>query len=109
MLGDFNDVKDSDAIKEIIGRGRFKLTDTRPAERNGDNVSGANPSFDPRDVTWTEYYGKEDVYSRMDYILISPALARDWDKTNTYVLTTPNWGVASDHRPVVASFKVGND
>ena len=38
VLGDFNDVKDSDAVKEIIGRGKFKLTDTRPAERNGDNA-----------------------------------------------------------------------
>ena len=39
VLGDFNDVKDSDAVKAIIGRGRFKLTDTRPAERNGDNAA----------------------------------------------------------------------
>jgi len=31
VLGDFNDAKDSDAVKTIIGRGRFKLTDTRPA------------------------------------------------------------------------------
>ena len=38
VLGDFNDVKDSDPTKEIIGRGKFKLTDTRPAERNGDNA-----------------------------------------------------------------------
>ncbi len=42
VLGDFNDVKDSDAVKEIIGRGRFKLTDTRPAERNGDNAPAEN-------------------------------------------------------------------
>src|SRR5208282_4032534 len=29
VLGDFNDVKDSDSTREIIGRGRFKLVDTR--------------------------------------------------------------------------------
>ena len=45
VLGDFNDVKDSDSIKEIIGRGRFKLTDTRPAERNGDNAPVAAAEF----------------------------------------------------------------
>src|SRR5208282_1087540 len=101
VLGDFNDVKDSDAIKEIIGHGRFKLTDTRPAERNGDNVPSGNSNFDPRNVTWTEYYGKEDTYTRMDYIFTSPALVRYWLTNGTYILKIPNWGVASDHRPIV--------
>ena len=109
VLGDFNDVKDSGAIKEIIGRGRLRLTDTRPAERNGDHAPAANTFYDPRAVTWTDYYGKEDVYSRMDYILLSPALARAWDRNGTYVLTLPDWGVASDHRPIVATFKVENN
>ncbi len=104
VLGDFNDVKDSDSTKEIIGRGRFKLVDTRPAERNGDNAPAENAWFEPRDITWTHYYGKEDTYSRIDYILLSPAMAHAWDKHNTYVLTIPNWGVASDHRPIVATF-----
>jgi endonuclease/exonuclease/phosphatase family metal-dependent hydrolase len=105
VLGDFNDLKDSDSIKEIIGRGRYKLVDTRPAERNGDNAPAEHPWFEPRNITWTHYYGKEDTYSRIDYILLSPALARDWATNETYVLTMPNWGVASDHRPIVATFK----
>ena len=104
VLGDFNDVKDSDSTKEIIGHGKFKLTDTRPAERNGDNVPNEIPRFEPRNVTWTHYYGKEDTYSRIDYILLSPAMARDWVTNGTYVLTIPNWGVGSDHRPIVATF-----
>jgi endonuclease/exonuclease/phosphatase family metal-dependent hydrolase len=104
VLGDFNDVKDSDAVREIIGRGRFKLTDTRPAERNGDEATMENPGFDPRNVAWTEYYGKEDVYSRLDYLLPSPAMARNWVKAQTYIPTIPGWGVGSDHRPIVATF-----
>ena len=48
VLGDFNDTKDSDSTKAIIGRGKFKLTDTRPAERNGDNAPAAPPYFEPR-------------------------------------------------------------
>ena len=80
VLGDLNDVKDSDSTKEIIGRGRFKLIDTRPAERNGDNAPAENPWFDPRNITWTHYYGKEDSYSRIDYILLSSGMARKWVK-----------------------------
>jgi endonuclease/exonuclease/phosphatase family metal-dependent hydrolase len=107
VLGDFNDVKDSDSVKTIIGRGKSKLTDTRPAERNSDNAPVENSNFDPRNVTWTEFYGKEDVYTRMDYLMLSPALARDWVKAETYIPTIPNWGVGSDHRPIVATFEIG--
>jgi endonuclease/exonuclease/phosphatase family metal-dependent hydrolase len=108
VLGDFNDTKDSAAAKEVIGRGRFKLVDTRPAERNGDNAPNPNPAFEPRNVTWTYHYGKEDTYSRVDYILLSPGMAREWVTNQTCVLTLPNWGVGSDHRPLVAAFEAAN-
>jgi len=108
VLGDFNDLKKSDPIKDIIGHGKSKLADTRPAERNGDNTPNSIPHFDPRDITWTYYYGAEDTYSRFDYILLSPAMARDWVKNETYVLTLPNWGIASDHRPIMATFEAEN-
>jgi exonuclease III len=56
-------------------------------------------------VTWTYYYNVEDTYSRIDYILLSPGMAREWLKSETYVLSLPNWGVGSDHRPIVAGFE----
>ncbi len=105
VLGDFNDVKDSESTRTVIGRGKFKLVDTRPAERNGDTEPNEVARFEPRNITWTHYYGKEDTYSRVDYILLSPALARHWVKEETYILTIPNWGVGSDHRPIVATFR----
>jgi endonuclease/exonuclease/phosphatase family metal-dependent hydrolase len=105
VLGDFNDTKGSASTKAVIGRGRHKLVDTRPAERNGDNAPSPNPAWEPRNVTWTHYYGKEDSYSRIDYILISPGMAREWVTNDTYALTVPNWGVGSDHRPIVATFE----
>lgn len=104
VLGDLNDVKDSKSTKAVLGRGKNALIDTRPAERNGDDQPNPIPRFEPRNVTWTYYYGKEDTYSRIDYILLSRGMAKEWLKQETYVLALPNWGVASDHRPLVAGF-----
>ncbi len=104
VLGDLNDYKDSTPIKEVIGRGKHKLLDTRPAERNGD-VPATPRALNAPTVTWTHYYSVEDVYSRMDYILLSPGMAREWVTNETYVLALPNWGKGSDHRPIVATFE----
>jgi len=105
VLGDFNDIKDSKSTKAIISQGKHKLVDTRPAERNGDNLPNPNPAWEPMNITWTHYYGKEDTYSRIDYIMLSPGMAREWVTNESYVVTIPNWGLGSDHRPVVATFE----
>lgn len=105
VAGDFNDTHDSVSTRTVIGRGRRRLTDTRPAERNGDNGPTPNRAFEPRNITWTHHYGKEDIYSRIDYILVSPGMAREWVQRETYVATIPNWGVGSDHRPLLATFQ----
>lgn len=104
VLGDFNDVKDSRSTKVILGRGAHALIDTRPAEKNGDAHTGNGSRYAPRDITWTHYFGKEDTYSRIDYILLSPGMAHEWQREGTFVLAIPNWGVGSDHRPIVARF-----
>lgn len=105
VLGDFNDTKDSAPVKEIIGRGKTRLFDTRPAERNGDSAEAAGRYHEARDVTWTYFYGKTDEYSRIDYIFISPALLKSWIRKESYIPTTANWGIGSDHRPIVAGFE----
>jgi endonuclease/exonuclease/phosphatase family metal-dependent hydrolase len=104
VLGDFNDTKDTKSTRALIGRGKSALIDTRPAERNGDDRPNSNPRYEPRNICWTHYYGKEDTYSRIDYILLSHGMAREWNKEGTYILTLANWGVGSDHRPIVAGF-----
>ena len=105
VLGDFNDLKDSKPVRAIMGRGGNRLFDTRPGERNGDDPP-AEKSHDSRRVTWTHFYAKDDVYSRVDYILLSSAMKLNWLTTESYVFSAPNWGLASDHRPVVAGFTV---
>jgi endonuclease/exonuclease/phosphatase family metal-dependent hydrolase len=107
VLGDLNGEKDSASTKEIIGRGKTKLFDPRPAERNGDNAPAEPPYFEPRSVAWTYFFGKNDTYSRIDYILLSPAMKQNWLPNGTYIPAVPNWGIGSDHRPIVATFEVG--
>jgi endonuclease/exonuclease/phosphatase family metal-dependent hydrolase len=104
VLGDFNDTKDAKPIRALLGRGNTSLVDTRPAERNGDDQPNSNPRYAAPKITWTHYYGKEDSYGRFDYILLSHGMAKEWVSEETYVLRIPNWGLGSDHRPIVAGF-----
>jgi endonuclease/exonuclease/phosphatase family metal-dependent hydrolase len=100
VLGDFNDSISSKTLRTIFGRGQTRLFDPRPAERNGDTLPHPNSRYEPRRIVWTHYYGKEESYSRVDYILVSPALRHAVNASETYVLAMPDWGAASDHRPV---------
>jgi endonuclease/exonuclease/phosphatase family metal-dependent hydrolase len=109
VLGDFNDTQDSRTMKSILGRGKTGLFDTRPAERrgNGNGPQDTGHPAQPRRTTWTDHFAKEDSYSRIDYILISHGMERDWRSEETFVLNLPDWGAASDHRPLVAGFMAG--
>ena len=100
VLGDFNDVRDSAPLRTIIGNGANPLFDLRPAEK----PHPPHINSDEHAVTWTYHFAKEDVYSRIDYIFISRGMAREWLNEDTYVFSSPDWGSASDHRPVVADF-----
>jgi endonuclease/exonuclease/phosphatase family metal-dependent hydrolase len=107
VLGDFNDTKESDPVKAIVGRGKTKLVDTRPGEWDPTSAT-ARPRLgkNGRPITWTHYYNGEDSYRRIDYILISRSMAREWVPEQTYVLAFSEWGRASDHRAVVAAFEM---
>lgn len=105
VLGDFNDLPRSEPIRKIIGpRGRLALIDTRPGERPPDRLPVASGHPASSAVTWTYHYPHDDTYTRVDYILLSRGMAREWQPTNSYVLAMPDWAAASDHRPVVAGF-----
>jgi endonuclease/exonuclease/phosphatase family metal-dependent hydrolase len=100
VLGDFNDGIGTRTYTTLIGKGRTKLFDTSPYERNGDSLPNPNSRYDPRRIIWTHFYAKEELYSRIDYILLSPSLRRFFRAEQSYVLALKDWGAASDHRPV---------
>jgi endonuclease/exonuclease/phosphatase family metal-dependent hydrolase len=106
VLGDLNDFVSSRAIHTIIGRGKTALFDPRPAERNGDADSNSNPRFLPRRIIWTHYFGRDETYSRLDYILLSQSLRGRFDPAASFIPQIPNWGTGSDHRPIVIGLKI---
>lgn len=110
VLGDFNDHIHSDPIRLIQGRGKRRLTDTQPAERFGADPDSENregrslPAGSP--IRWTHFFDDEETYSRVDFIFISPGMAEEWMPARTYIPRLPYWAGASDHRPLVATFRV---
>jgi endonuclease/exonuclease/phosphatase family metal-dependent hydrolase len=100
VLGDLNDTKNSASTRMIVGRGKNRLFDTSPAELGGE--PGGKGRHQP--INWTYYYAAEDTYSRIDYVLLSSGMAREWLREESRVAAFPEWGTASDHRPVVAGF-----
>jgi endonuclease/exonuclease/phosphatase family metal-dependent hydrolase len=105
VVGDMNDTKNSKPVRMLIGRSSNKqLFDTRPAEPNGDTRVAERSGYSPKNIAWTHFYGAEDTYSRIDYILISKGMRAEWDEAGTYILAKTGWGTASDHRPIKATF-----
>ncbi len=87
ILGDLNDVKTSRALRLLQKRGNQRVCDPVPA-------------FDSRKESWTYHYAREDTYSRIDYVLASPAVRPDVLGDGT-IHDGPGVNEASDHRPVV--------
>ncbi|MEP6671742.1 MAG: endonuclease/exonuclease/phosphatase family protein [Chthoniobacter sp.] len=94
-LGDFNDLKNEPSYHEITGaRGKTYMT--------------ALPARDELGDTWTEYWKAADLYSRIDYIFVSPALHREVAPGSPRVYRSAYWNDASDHRPVYATIIPSN-
>ena len=73
-----------------------------PRAQRRQRAEPENSKWFPRDISWTHFHGVEDVYSRIDYIMLSPGMARELDRANSSIPVVPNRG-GSDHRPVVIS------
>jgi len=94
ILGDCNDGRESKPVQHLMQRGKSKVAELLPA-------------VDSRGETWTHFYRKEESYSRVDYILVSPGLRPAVVQGKAQVYDAPDTGLASDHRPVRVVLDVG--
>ncbi len=107
VVGDFNDGPSSQALKFLRGRqGQIRLYDARPSEGKEGKPIMHNGRLLKRSTAWTHFFQDEDLYSRVDFILMNRSLNRSFLQDHSYVLDLPNWGIASDHRPVLATFEL---
>jgi endonuclease/exonuclease/phosphatase family metal-dependent hydrolase len=94
VLGDWNDTRNSKPVRTLAKRG-----DT--------TVGEILRAYDSRGETWTHAYRRQDSYSRIDYIMVSPALKEFVDGEGTArIYDGPGAREASDHRAVFAAFNL---
>ena len=93
ICGDWNDTRGSKPVKSLQKRGQKVL---------GEIVWAA----DSRGENWTHCYRKEDTYSRIDYLLVSPALKSFIRDGRGQVYDGPGVAEASDHRPVMVTLNL---
>lgn len=93
ICGDWNDTRGSRPVRAM--------------QKRGDTVIGEIlPAVDSRGEGWTHFFRREEIHSRIDYLLVSPALkplvtgdtARIWDG--------PGTTEASDHRAIYLQLKL---
>lgn len=88
VCGDWNDTRNSKPVRSLAKRGDTVLGEILRA-------------YDSRGETWTHAYRREDSYSRIDYLLVSPSLKPFVaHKGTAKIHDGPGVREASDHRPV---------
>jgi endonuclease/exonuclease/phosphatase (EEP) superfamily protein YafD len=86
VLGDFNDVPGSRALRAVQAKGKREIATWVDAA-------------DSRGHRWTHAYATRAVYSRFDHVLVSAALLSAVERA--WIEDAPETALASDHRPLV--------
>lgn len=87
ILGDCNDSRTSRAIAFLQKRGKTE-------------ISVLLPAADSRGEAWTHAFRREESYSRVDHVFVSPALLPSVQGGRAVIHDGPGVREASDHRPV---------
>lgn len=93
VYGDFNDTYMSNTLKAVTNSPSQNLRIT--------------PVYlkDSQGEAWTHHWSNQDIYSRIDFVMTSPALRRDVDFGASYIIDDRLWSKASDHRPLLVVFR----
>ncbi|HMP88818.1 MAG TPA: endonuclease/exonuclease/phosphatase family protein [Kiritimatiellia bacterium] len=94
VCGDFNDNHNSAAMRELLGRDDTDLQFLPLVDRDGDG--------------WTHFFGRDHIYSRIDYILVNSAMKQRWVESKSGIVRDNRTYKASDHRPIFATFNATN-
>ncbi|WP_175414896.1 endonuclease/exonuclease/phosphatase family protein [Nibricoccus aquaticus] len=94
IVGDFNDGPGARPLRALSARGKTTIAEVLAA-------------MDSRGETWTHFYRKEDSYSRVDYVLVSPRLKPAVVGGVAAIFDEAGVREASDHRPVVVRLDFG--
>lgn len=93
ICGDWNDTRGTRPVRALQKRGERVIGEILPA-------------VDSHGETWTQFWRREDIYSRIDYVLVSPALQASVADGRARIWDGPGVEEASDHRPVVMQLKL---
>ncbi|MCW1914233.1 endonuclease/exonuclease/phosphatase family protein [Luteolibacter sp. GHJ8] len=93
VYGDFNDTRNSPTIRTAQGPARSAAALT------------TIPLKDSRGQFWTHHWDYQDVYSRIDYVMVSPILRDLVDRDHSKILDGEETAGASDHRPLLVILK----
>jgi endonuclease/exonuclease/phosphatase family metal-dependent hydrolase len=94
VMGDFNDSTNSEAIQTITGTNSHRLFALHPRDRKGYDT--------------THFWKAKREFSRLDYLILSPGMSNEFITGTAQIVDPPRWLDASDHRPVAASFHIGD-
>ena len=87
IFGDCNESRTGRAVTALQRRGKTE-------------ISALLPAVDSRGESWTHLYRREDAYTRVDMIFVSPLLKSSVREGIARIYDGPGVRQASDHRPV---------
>lgn len=96
IAGDFNDVPGSAALRRLCtSAGEPFSIDTRPLDSRGE--------------AWTYFHSPSDTWERVDYLLLSPALAAFMRPGDARIYDGPSALLGSDHRMISITLNLSDD
>jgi endonuclease/exonuclease/phosphatase family metal-dependent hydrolase len=93
VVGDWNDTRGTRPVRALLKRGETVIGELVPAA-------------DSRGQVWTHYFRREDTYSRIDYLMVSPGLKPFVEGGRGQVHDGAGALQGSDHRAIHLTLKL---